>query len=460
MRPLTAIVMDRLTHLLRFWFTFDSPVSRRQYFTHGTALMVVKYLSDAAMIWALTGQRWTPLDYLTTGANFAHSKLALAPGVLLPLLGLWTLPFLWIGLTMTLRRVLDAGWSAWIALFFFVPLANYALMALLCVLPPRPTRAAMSSAPPRDGKLPSALLSIAAGVGIDLGMFVLSVYGMRDYGVALFVGTPFVAGVVGAYVYNRRYAATDRETMQMALLTTCIMVGVLFTFGFEGAICLAMALPLGMAISVFGALAGRAIALRGGRSPWGSLFALALLPPAMPLLAPPASMPLHEVASAIEIDASPEVVWPHVVSFPDLKEPGWLVRRMGIAYPRRARIEGSGAGAVRYCEFSTGPFVEPIRIWEPGRRLSFDVVQSPPPLREWSVYAGVMPPHLDGYFHAVRGEFRLVRLTGNRTRLEGSTWYALRIAPAAYWGVFADLVVRRIHHRVLEHIAATTTGAR
>ena len=460
MRPLTAIVMDRLTHLLRFWFTFESSVSRRQYFTHGTALMVVKYLSDAAMIWALTGKPWTPLDYLTTGANFAHSKLALAPGVLLPLLGLWTLPFLWIGLTMTLRRVLDAGWSAWIALFFFVPLANYVLMALLCVLPSRPTRAAVSSAPPRDGKLPSALLSIAAGVGIDLGMFVLSVYGMRDYGVALFVGTPFVAGVVGAYVYNRRYAATERETMEMALLTTCIMVGVLFTFGFEGAICLAMALPLGMAISVLGALAGRAIALRGEPSPWGSLFALALLPPAVPLLGPPAPMPLHEVVSAIEIDASPEVVWPHVVSFPDLPEPGALVRRMGIAYPRRARIEGSGAGAVRYCEFSTGPFVEPIRIWEPGRRLSFDVVQSPPPLREWSVYAGVMPPHLDGYFHAVRGEFRLVRLTGNRTRLEGSTWYALRIAPAAYWGVFADLVVRRIHHRVLEHIAATTTGAR
>ena len=431
--------MDRLTRLVRFWLTFDAPVSRRAYLAHGAALMAVKYAVDAMLIGMMAGQLWTPWDYLTTGADFAHSKLAGAPGVLLPLLGLWTLPFLWIGLTLTLRRALDAGRSAWIALLFFGP-----------------ARGEASSPPPREGKLPSALLSIAAGVGVDVGMFVLSVYWMRDYGLALFVGTPFAAGIVGGYIYNQRYAATERETIELGLLTTCIMVGILFTVGFEGAICLAMALPLGMAIAAFGALVGRAIAVRDERSPWHSLFALALLSPAMPVFARPALAPLHEVRSAIEIDAPPEVVWPHVVSFPDLPEPATLVRRMGIAYPVRAHIDGTGAGAVRYCEFSTGPFVEPIRIWETARRLSFDVVQSPAPLREWSLYAGLMPPHLDGYFRARRGEFRLVRLSGNRTRLEGSTWYELRIAPEAYWDVFADLIVRRIHHRVLEHIAATT----
>ena len=456
-----GLAMKRLTDLLHFWFTFDAPVSRRAYLAHGAALMLVKYAVDAALIFAFAGQRWTPWDYLTTGADFAHSKLTGAPGALLPLLGLWTLPFLWIGLTMTLRRTLDAGRSAWLALLFFVPAVNYVLMAALCLVPPRPGRGEGSSPPRRNGKLPSALLSLAAGVGIDLGMFVLSVYALRDYGLALFVGTPFVAGTIGGYIYNRRYAATERETIELALLTTCIMVGVLFTVGFEGAICLAMALPLGMTIGVFGALLGRVIALRDKRSPWSSLFALALLPPAMPLFGPPgASQPLHEVRSSIEIDAPPEVVWPHVVSFPDLPEPSALVRRMGIAYPRRARIEGSGAGAIRYCEFSTGPFVEPIRVWETARRLSFDVAQSPPPLREWSLYARLMPPHLDGYFTARRGEFRLVRLAGNRTRLEGSTWYELRIAPEAYWSLVADVIVGRIHHRVLEHIAATTAAAR
>src|SRR5690349_173045 len=78
------------------------------YVTHGAVLMAVKYVVDATLIEVFAGRFWTPWDYLTTGADFAHSKLAGAPGALLPLLGVWTLPFLWIGLTMTLRRALDA----------------------------------------------------------------------------------------------------------------------------------------------------------------------------------------------------------------------------------------------------------------------------------------------------------------------------------------------------------------
>jgi hypothetical protein len=184
------------------------------------------------------------------------------------------------------------------------------------------------------------------------------------------------------------------------------------------------------------------------------VLALLLLPPASPLLDRGGPQLLHELRSAIEIDAPPEVVWDRVIAFPELPPPSWLVRRMGIAYPRRARIDGSGAGATRYCEFSTGAFVEPITVWDPGRRLSFDVASSPPPLRELSPYARIVPPHLDGYFSARRGEFRLVRLTGNRTRLEGSTWYELRIYPDVYWSMFADLIVERIHRRVLAHIRA------
>jgi len=91
-------------------------------------------------------------------------------------------------------------------------------------------------------------------------------------------------------------------------------------------------------------------------------------------------------------------------------------------------------------------------VWEPGRRLAFDVDSQPPPLQEWSPYADLAPPHLDGYFKARHGEFRLISMPGGRTRLEGSTWYEMRLRPEGYWDVFAAALIHRIHGRVLRHI--------
>lgn len=147
-----------------------------------------------------------------------------------------------------------------------------------------------------------------------------------------------------------------------------------------------------------------------------------------------------------------------VIAFSPIPEPRGVLFRLGLAYPTHAEIEGVGVGAVRYCVFSTGAFVEPITAWQPGIRLAFDVVESPPPLRELSLW-DVAPPHLDGYLQPRRGEFRLVALPGGRTRLEGSTWYEQRLRPMGYWVLFSDFIIARIHHRVLEHIATSFEGA-
>jgi hypothetical protein len=140
------------------------------------------------------------------------------------------------------------------------------------------------------------------------------------------------------------------------------------------------------------------------------------------------------------------------VSFPELPPPAGIFA-LGIACPLRARIMGSGVGAVRLCEFTTGAFVEPITVWQPGRRLAFDVIAQPPAMRELSVWPEVKSPHLEGYLESRRGEFRLVALPGGRTRLEGSTWYGLDIHPEVYWALWADGFIHAIHMRVLRHIA-------
>lgn len=162
---------------------------------------------------------------------------------------------------------------------------------------------------------------------------------------------------------------------------------------------------------------------------------------------------LREVTSVIDIDAPPEVVWDHIVVWNPIPrgELPWYFKT-GIAYPTHARIEGTGVGAVRYCEFSTGAFVEPITVWEPGRRLAFDVMAQPAAMQETSFWAKVHAPHLETGFRSHRGEFRLTPLPGGGTRVAGTTWYTLGLAPEAYWGLWADAILHRIHARVFAQI--------
>src|SRR5690606_24422531 len=155
------------------------------------------------------------------------------------------------------------------------------------------------------------------------------------------------------------------------------------------------------------------------------------------------------VTSSIIVDAPPELVWKHVVSFPDLDErPEWYFRA-GIACPTGATIDGTGVGAVRRCWFTTGEFVEPITAWDEPRLLAFDVVSQPHPMAEVSPFGDPHPPHLDTAIVSQRGEFRLEPLPDGRTRLVGTTWYRLHMAPQGYWAAWTDAIIHGIHHRVL-----------
>src|SRR5437899_13069939 len=91
-----------------------------------------------------------------------------------------------------------------------------------------------------------------------------------------------------------------------------------------------------------------------------------------------------EVRTAIEVNVSPEKVWNEVVAFAEIPPPKELLFRAGIAYPIRAEISGHGVAAVRHCIFSTGPFVEPIEVWDEPRLLKFGVTANPAPMHELS----------------------------------------------------------------------------
>ncbi|MEL6178780.1 MAG: hypothetical protein AAFS10_07495, partial [Myxococcota bacterium] len=226
----------------------------------------------------------------------------------------------------------------------------------------------------------------------------------------------------------------------------------------EGVLCLAMAAPLAFSLAGVGGLLGWAIQRRPveDRTSVGSVMICLML--ALPMLmgaehVNDARPPLIPVVTALEMDAPPSEVWHNVIAFSELPEPENLLFQLGVAYPIRAEIKGRGVGAVRHCIFSTGPFVEPITVWDEPRLLKFTVTAQPSAMHELSPWPHMTAPHIDDYLVSEGGQFNLIPIDGGRrTRVEATTWYRHRIWPTNYWRVWSDLILHDIHLRVLTHI--------
>lgn len=289
---------------------------------------------------------------------------------------------------------------------------------------------------------------VVTGVVVAGGGWLLMRSGV--YGLALFVVIPVVLGALAeCFQKSATWGGAAKIGALAVLLTNVALLGL----GMEGLICLAMSIPLTVPL---GALGGYfTYALRRSRVQSNGTAAFLLLLPlsagtlGFDLTAKP---PVYEAHTSIEIAAAPEQVWKYVVSFSEMPPPDEWFFKAGVAYPERVGIVGSGVGAMRYCEFSTGPFVEPITIWDKPRLLQFNVTESPASMREWSPYAEVTPKHLHGYLISKQGQFRLTPLANGHTLLEGTSWYQHGLWPSQYWRLWSDAIVHRIHLRVLTHI--------
>jgi len=302
------------------------------------------------------------------------------------------------------------------------------------------------------------LAAILLGGGLLLPAYLLVRTG--HYGVAIFVSLPVIVGGFASLIMDSKTASGAVTAGAVgALLSTCLFL----LLGLEGALCIFMSWPLAVPLGAFGGWISFQLRSAGPRLTGAGMM---LLLPTSLVWDMTSTNPVFEVRTSIEIAAPVGTVWRNVVSFSDLPEPEEWYFRAGLAYPKRARIEGAGPTAVRYCEFSTGPFVEPIEVWDEPRLLRFRVTENPAPMEEWSPYRSVLPRHLHGYLVSENGQFRLTPLAGNRTLLEGTTWYRHGLQPAQYWRLWSDAIIHRIHLRVLNHIrslseqSANPIGAR
>ena len=190
----------------------DGKVSRGTYTLVGICGLAIKHNLDRFIAYKF-GYRWgvtTYFDPLERATQF--SLLSDDDKKFLATLLITALPFIWIGITMTLKRLRDAGQPLWLSPLFFAPIVNLLFFGLLTVLPSQQADLPSTAAGRRTSSIsaywPTTRLgSAAAAVLLTALLGVVATWGILrfagNYGLTLFISLPFVMGYLAVAIYSR-----------------------------------------------------------------------------------------------------------------------------------------------------------------------------------------------------------------------------------------------------------------
>jgi hypothetical protein len=290
--------------------------------------------------------------------------------------------------------------------------------------------------------LKGAGVGTLTGVCFGLGGFFLSgVPTTQGMGMVMFWLTPTLAGFAIALVTPK-----PNSTLAAMLLSALVSLVMLVAIGKEGLLCAVLAFPLLAAGIALGAVCGnlfrKYVTRVRDQSMTMMLFFLAA--PAFILAGHRAEyrelgVPRKEiVTNSVSIAASPDEIWPRILSIDSIAVPKPLLMYIGLPIPVRCQLVGSGVGAKRTCYFEKGSIEETITEWSPPNAMGLIIDPTNMPGRHWLG------------FENARYE---LRREGSSTRLIRTTSIVSHLHPIWYWRYFERLGVASEHEYILNDVA-------
>src|SRR5437899_645196 len=111
-------------------------IARAAYFVSGTSLLAIKFGVDRSVA-SLFRHELSPLEYIAPGASLAMLIANPRERLFYTTMAIGAVPFITIGVWLTVLRLRSVGLSSAWAVLFFVPVVNFAFFAVLCSLPER-----------------------------------------------------------------------------------------------------------------------------------------------------------------------------------------------------------------------------------------------------------------------------------------------------------------------------------
>ena len=188
---------------------WQGKVRRGVYALVGCVGLAIKHNLDRFIALSF-GERWSVWSYWAPIERLSGLQaLSANDKKFLLTLFVTAVPFIWIGLTLTAKRLRDAGQPTWLATLFFAPVINLIFFAVLAVYPSagepaNPANAAAAHASPfwPRSKWGSAALAVAISTIIGVLGAWAAISGLGSYGLSLFLALPFVMGYVSVWAHT------------------------------------------------------------------------------------------------------------------------------------------------------------------------------------------------------------------------------------------------------------------
>jgi len=309
----------------------------------------------------------------------------------------------------------------------------------------------------------SIYFGLAAGVIYGfLIRFLFSNYHLQDYWAVMTIGFmflfPFTLGILAVYFGEIDGPRSWKFRFFMPWVPALLLLVIAGIIGWEGLICLIMALPVFLIMSSVGGLAAgiysNARKSRGGKVPFVIFFLLAPLASSAIETRLPLPQSTRNVETQITINAQPHLVWQNIERVREIKPEEQRLsffHRIGFPRPVEATLSQEGIGGVRHATFEHGVlFVETINKWEMDKKLAFsikaDTKSIPPTTLDEHVTVG------GPYFDVLQGEYRIEPMSDGKVILHLSSQHRLSTRFNIYAGLWTDYIMRDIQQNILEII--------
>jgi len=321
------------------------------------------------------------------------------------------------------------------------------------------------SPPPRSAG-PGFLLAILA---LLLGGLFLLNSGALESSYAGFAYMGLIPFAIGALITGAGLQVYSHYGCIGAPVLIFVVIFAMMKFsGEEGLVCILMVLPFWVAAGLGGGLATWIIHRRQRRAAQAQgttrlqAVALAALPFAL-LYAEEASPPQWQersIVRSVDIAATPQQVWPLLVSIPDVRADEGIATFThdiaGIPRPAEARLVKRGGQWVRQARWgSTIRFEERVTRLDPGRAIAWAFAFPDTSVQDYTD-RHISP---DGpMLKILRGGYRLDPLPGGRVRVTLTTTYRMRSRMDWYAGLWGEQMLGDVQDNVLAIIKTRAEG--